>query len=148
MCLIILFLAIISIPASLYLLIAGNSDEKIFGLLLLIIDIVVLKVYSWLIKDNKKKVSKQQEVINTTPVGMYPNVDASPVEDEVVFKSKVVIDIIFNPIKTKLLSKAKIGINGMEMLLMQAIKAEEIWQQRKIAVDLDKLLVIEGEVDE
>lgn len=68
MCLIILFLAIISIPASLYLLIAGNSDEKIFGLLLLIIDIVVLKVYSWLIKDNKKKVSKQQEVINTTPV--------------------------------------------------------------------------------
>lgn len=68
MCLIILFLAIISIPASLYLLIAGNSDEKIFGLLLLIIDIVVLKVYSWLIKDNKKKVSKQQDVINTTSV--------------------------------------------------------------------------------
>ena len=87
-------------------------------------------------------------LVNTTPVGMYPNVDASPVEDEVVFKSKVVIDIIFNPLKTKLLSKAKIGINGMEMLLMQAIKAEEIWQQIKIAVDLDKLLVIEGEVDE
>lgn len=79
-------------------------------------------------------------VINTTPVGMYPNVSACPLEDDVIKNTKVVMDIIFNPNPTLLLKKAHSSMNGLWMLLMQAVKAEEIWQNRKISVDFSLLL--------
>lgn len=71
-------------------------------------------------------------LVNTTPVGMYPNMDVSPVSSKIAKKAKVCIDIIFNPYQTKLLQEAKSSINGLYMLIMQAIKAEEIWQNRTI----------------
>lgn len=75
-------------------------------------------------------------IVNTTPVGMYPNIDASPVSENIIDNFKVLIDIIYNPRKTKFL---EIGENlnkkicgGLEMLVGQAIKSEEFWQDRKI----------------
>lgn len=75
-------------------------------------------------------------IVNTTPVGMYPNIDASPVSENIIDNFKVLIDIIYNPRKTKFL---EIGENlnkkicgGLEMLVGQAIKSEEFWQGRKI----------------
>ena len=79
-------------------------------------------------------------LVNTTPVGMYPNIDASPVNEDVVEKSRVVIDIIFNPKITKLLEYANSEINGLYMLVLQAIKAEEIWQNQKIELNINELL--------
>ena len=79
-------------------------------------------------------------LVNTTPVGMYPNVDGCPVSKRVINNSKVVIDIIFNPKTTKLLEYAKSNVNGLFMLIMQAIKAEEIWQNRNIEIDVNELL--------
>lgn len=73
-------------------------------------------------------------LVNTTPVGMYPNIDASPVTKEIACKAKKVIDIIFNPTETVLLRNAHSEINGLYMLVMQAMKAEEIWQQKSISV--------------
>lgn len=80
-------------------------------------------------------------LVNTTPVGMYPNIDASPVTKDVVRNSKVVIDIIFNPKTTKLLEYANSNINGLYMLVMQAIKAEEIWQNQKMELNINELLI-------
>ncbi|MDE7213526.1 MAG: phosphotransferase [Anaeroplasmataceae bacterium] len=71
-------------------------------------------------------------LVNTTPVGMYPNVGISPVSKEIALKAETVVDIIFNPLETQLLKDAKSNINGLHMLVMQAIKAEEIWQERLI----------------
>lgn len=70
--------------------------------------------------------------VNATPVGMYPDVDASPVEDLSVFpKLEAVLDLIYNPPKTKLLADAdKRGIrtvNGLRMLVVQAAVASELW---------------------
>ena len=62
-------------------------------------------------------------LVNTTPVGMYPNIDQCPVSLNVINNSKVVMDIIFNPKITKLLEYAKSNINGLYMLVLQAIKA-------------------------
>ena len=78
-------------------------------------------------------------LVNTTPVGMYPNVDGCPVSKEVINNSKVVIDIIFNPKTTKLLEYANSDINGLYMLVLQAFKAEEIWQGKLIDLDLKEL---------
>ena len=71
---------------------------------------------------------------------MYPNVDDCPVSVNIINNSKVVIDIIFNPKTTKLLEYAKSEINGLYMLILQAIKAEEIWQNKIINIDINELL--------
>lgn len=77
--------------------------------------------------------SKKIDVlVNTTPVGMYPNVGVSPVSKEIATNTGCVIDIIFNPLETQLLKDADSNINGLHMLVMQAIKAEEIWQEKRI----------------
>ena len=69
-------------------------------------------------------------LINCTPIGMYPNIDASPIPKEDM-NSEVVIDMIYNPEKTLFLKYAEEqgvkGINGSFMLYEQAIKAHEIW---------------------
>lgn len=79
-------------------------------------------------------------IINTTPVGMYPKIDESPVTKEVMKNFKYAIDLIYNPFETKFLRLAKaedlITTNGLYMLVGQAVKTEEIWQKRVISDDL------------
>ncbi len=70
-------------------------------------------------------------VINGTPVGMHPNVDACPVDQQVVKSAKAVFDAVYNPEETLFIRYAKqAGIkycNGLPMLVWQAAVAEEIW---------------------
>ncbi|MBP3796448.1 MAG: shikimate dehydrogenase [Ruminococcus sp.] len=70
-------------------------------------------------------------LMNACPVGMYPKIDACPVNDEVIGASKAVFDVIYNPRETRLLQKAKAmgkkTAGGMAMLVWQAVKAHEIW---------------------
>lgn len=74
-------------------------------------------------------------IINTTPVGMYPNIGASPVTEEVIKRFKGAVDIVYNPLKTEFLKLAeKNGLqcaDGLYMLVEQAVKAQEIWQERE-----------------
>jgi shikimate dehydrogenase len=81
--------------------------------------------------------------IQTTSVGMSPNTEDSPIVDLDFFKKvKVVLDIIFNPWKTKFLVDAeKMGctiINGFDMLYFQAVKSYEIWRDTEIPDDIKK----------
>lgn len=70
-------------------------------------------------------------LINATPVGMYPNVDACPVSEELIGNCKAVFDVIYNPTKTKLMriaeEKGILAVGGMSMLVLQAVVAHEIW---------------------
>ena len=86
------------------------------------------------------KNKKPYLIVNSTPVGMYPNVDASPLDKEVTLNANYVMDIIFNPLQTKLLKDANSFMNGLFMLVGQAIKAEEIWQDKKYELSIEKLL--------
>lgn len=79
-------------------------------------------------------------IVNTTPVGMYPNIEESPLDIDVAKKAKAVIDIIFNPKITKLLADSNSNMNGLCMLVGQAIKAEEIWQDKCYNKSIDNLL--------
>lgn len=71
-------------------------------------------------------------LLNATPIGMYPNVDACPVTEDVIRRVKLVFDVIYNPVRTKLLLTAdRFGIpaiDGAEMLVRQAARAQEIWR--------------------
>lgn len=80
---------------------------------------------------------KQQDLlINCTPIGMYPNINNSPVEEEVLKNYDVAIDLIYNPTETVFLRYAKNNsikaIDGLYMLVAQAVKSQEIWNNIKI----------------
>ena len=73
-----------------------------------------------------------QIIINTTPLGMYPNVDQDPpIPYQYLTSQHLLYDLTYNPPKTKFLAQgeakgAKI-INGYEMLLAQAEESWRIW---------------------
>jgi shikimate dehydrogenase len=75
-------------------------------------------------------------IINTSPVGMYPNVDESPIDVSLYKNCVAVVDIIYNPLKTKLLLQAEAlgmkAVNGLEMLVAQAKYAVEYFLDKKI----------------
>ena len=68
-------------------------------------------------------------IVNTTPVGMYPNVGVSPVELALFHELEGVLDVVYNPARTQLLLDAEeIGLianNGLWMLVAQAKESAE-----------------------
>lgn len=77
---------------------------------------------------------KGDVLVNTTPVGMYPNVDNCPVSENVIANFDTVVDIVYNPVYTELLKAAvrlgKKAVGGLYMLVAQAMKSQEIWQKK------------------
>lgn len=70
-------------------------------------------------------------LVQTTPVGMYPHVDQCPVPEHIIKEGMVVMDIIYNPLETKLLRMAKarrcITISGFSMFIHQAAEQFRLW---------------------
>lgn len=70
-------------------------------------------------------------LINTTPVGMYPQKDELPIDPSLLHPNLFVFDIIYNPIETKLIHIAKTKgcktLNGIKMLVNQGAIAFEWW---------------------
>ncbi|NIA17531.1 MAG: shikimate dehydrogenase, partial [Planctomycetes bacterium] len=68
---------------------------------------------------------RTEVIINCTSLGMYPDVDITPVPREILRPSTVVFDTVYNPIETLLLAQAKEAgakiVNGAEMFLAQAM---------------------------
>ncbi len=81
--------------------------------------------------DNLNRHSDAAVVVNTTPVGMYPEAGKTPVDLRVFTKCEGAIELIFNPARTAFLIKAdELGIpriNGLSMLVAQAKAAEELF---------------------
>lgn len=71
-------------------------------------------------------------LVNCTPVGMFPKVEAAPVSAEVSFAFDASVDLIYNPAQTLFLKQAAAAgnkaVNGLFMLVAQAVAAQEIWQ--------------------
>ncbi|MBW1822458.1 MAG: shikimate dehydrogenase, partial [Deltaproteobacteria bacterium] len=87
-------------------------------------------------------------LINTTPVGMEPNVDGIPVEKKHLNKGMIVMDIVYNPIKTRLLKVAEdLGcsiIDGVSMFVFQGAGQFELWTGIKAPVDLMRKTVLKA----
>ena len=92
-------------------------------------------------------------LINATPVGMYPKVDACAVSDKVIENAGSIFDVIYNPTETLLMKKAralgKVAVGGAAMLVYQAVKAHEIWYGGKFSTeDIAKIITeVEEHVD-
>lgn len=75
---------------------------------------------------------KYKVIVNTSPVGMYPHVDNCPnIPYELLTPQHLCYDVIYNPDVTLFMKKAQeqgaVIKNGLEMLLLQAFAAWEIW---------------------
>lgn len=106
-----------------------NAAERI------VVDVVLTEdVISY--EECFEKHTDAEVIINTSPVGMFPNVDASPVDLTKFPKCEAVLDVIYNPLTTKLVAQARelgmIGVTGLEMLVAQAKYAVEIFLDTSI----------------
>lgn len=70
-------------------------------------------------------------LINASPVGMYPKTENCPVSDKIISNCGCVFDVVYNPVETLLVKKfreqGKPALGGTAMLVYQAVKAHEIW---------------------
>lgn len=83
---------------------------------------------------NKEMIQHHRFIINTTPVGTFPNTGICPdIPYDAITPDHFCCDLIYNPTETLFLSKAKnkgaITLNGLSMLHLQAEKAWEIWNK-------------------
>ncbi|HEX7467903.1 MAG TPA: shikimate dehydrogenase [Methanobacterium sp.] len=88
-------------------------------------------------------------LINTTPMGMYPNINQKPlITADMIHKSLIVNDIVYNPLKTGLILEAeKAGaktIYGIKMLMYQGIESFKIWTGIEPPIEVfEKALITE-----
>ena len=100
-----------------------------------------------LVEENlARALDKADILVNATSVGMSPNIDETPVPSHLLKPDLVVFDVVYNPIKTRLLREAeKAGvqtISGVEMLVWQGASAFEKWTGVKAPVKLMREEVI------
>ncbi len=91
-------------------------------------------------ENNYENISKHFDseiIVNTTPVGMYPNNGRTPVNLDDFGNCVGVVDLIYNPNRTKLvldaMAKSIPASGGLEMLVAQAKKASEFFQNTDIS---------------
>ena len=79
-------------------------------------------------------------IINTTPVGMYPDVENCPVPEDVLRPGMTVMDIIYNPRTTKLLDIAEVKgcrtVDGLGMFIYQGAEQFTLWTDKEAPVDI------------
>lgn len=93
---------------------------------------VNLQIHKW--EEMSRIISQAHLLVNTTPMGMYPNVEQSPLSAEEMRGLQlgaIAYDLIYNPSPTRFLQLARqqgaIAINGLEMLVQQGASALRIW---------------------
>ncbi len=78
-------------------------------------------------------------LINCTPVGMYPNTDATPLKD-ISQSFGAVVDTIYNPNETKLMQMASQkgikAVSGLYMLVAQGMYSQAIWRDEGVDTDI------------
>ncbi len=93
------------------------------------------------LSDYSRIPSGKYPVIQTSSVGMYPDTDVSPIEDDEFYELVGTgVDIIFNPARTKFMKLCAEhnapAYNGLKMLLYQGIAAFELWYDVKVDKEL------------
>lgn len=83
----------------------------------------------------KNDIKAHKVIVNTTPLGMYPNVDTCPdLPYRFLTSQHLCYDLIYNPDETKFMRQAREAgaevKNGLEMLLLQAFASYEIWNRK------------------
>ena len=91
--------------------------------------------------DLAKRTKHLDCIVNTTSVGMQPDLKSSPISLDFVKDHTLVMDLIYNPLQSKFLKEAEAKgcavVNGLEMLVAQAVYSVEIWMGGNIVNHVD-----------
>jgi shikimate dehydrogenase len=95
----------------------------------------------------QKSLENADILINATSTGMHPNVDQSLVNPEWLKPNHCIMDIVYNPLETKLAKDAKAAgakvISGVEMLIYQGAASFEIWTGHKAPIEVMRKAALE-----
>lgn len=91
-------------------------------------------------KENVEIYQASNLIINTTSLGLFPNIEDSPTDIAESFNSnQIVFDLIYNPIKTKFLQFAESQnatiLDGLQMFVVQGAKSYELWTGNEMQYD-------------
>ncbi len=90
----------------------------------------------------KRYLVRSDLIINTTPIGMYPNIDVSPIPGELIPEGIKILDAVYRPRKTRLLALAEqrgcTTLSGLDWLIHQGALAFNVWTEK----ELNKEIVI------
>lgn len=79
-------------------------------------------------------------LINATSVGMVPDINSAPISASLLSRFKVVMDIVYAPLKTRLLQEAESAgcetVDGLAMLLYQGAAQFELWTEKQAPLDV------------
>ena len=100
-----------------------------------------ISINSCEIENLKRELDSSDIFIDTTPIGMYPNVDDKAIASaDMLHEELVVNDIVYTPMETSLIKEALKAnaevVYGYKMLLYQGIRSFEIWLGRDAPVDV------------
>lgn len=88
----------------------------------------------------RRAIEESKVLLHCTPLGMHPNVRESCVPATLLKPHLTVMDIVYNPLDTKLLTDAKAAgcrtIRGIDMFLNQAVGQFELWTKQKAPADV------------
>jgi shikimate dehydrogenase len=91
-------------------------------------------------KEIQQNLQDSDVLINATSVGMKPKGEESPIAPKLLRPNLSVMDIVYNPIETKLAKDAKAAgakvVSGVEMLIYQGAASFEIWTGKSAPVDV------------
>ena len=114
----------------------GASNTAVAVLEELGADVVVISRSGKNNYDNLQLHADARVIVNTTPVGMYPHTGVSPLSLDCFPDLEGVLDVIYNPARTRLLLDAKarglVTMNGLLMLVAQAKEAAEWFTEQPI----------------
>jgi shikimate dehydrogenase len=88
----------------------------------------------------RRTIPGSQVMLHCTPIGMHPKVDRSCVPAVLLHPSVTVMDVVYNPLETRLLREARAAgsrtIRGLEMFLNQAVQQFELWTNQNAPADV------------
>lgn len=94
----------------------------------------------------EETMKKADVIVNATPLGMHPGIDRTPVKARLLNPTHTVADIVYNPIKTRLVMEAERAgcktVSGLDMLVHQGAQALRIWLDIEPPIDIMEEAVI------
>lgn len=99
---------------------------------------IIINAYE--LDELKREISESDVLVDTSPLGMYPNINQKPIaSSDMLHEDLVVNDIVYTPMETSLIKEAKKAgcevVYGYKMLLYQGVRSLEIWLGREAPVE-------------
>jgi shikimate dehydrogenase len=97
------------------------------------------EAWPWDALEERIKNYQPEIIINATSIGMHPHIEQSPLSAALFSPALTVVDLVYNPLPTRLLREASQAgvriIHGLNMLIMQGVAAMELWSGKRLDIE-------------